>query len=207
MWLPVVNSWRLNERHYGALQGLNKAETAAEVRRGAGQAVAPQLRRSAARPRPTTTSASRAATRAMPAWPTPSSRAASRSRTPWPGSSRSGTSDIAPALRAGQAGPGGGPRQQPAGAREVPRRHLRRGRSSASTSRPACRSSTTSTTVSGRVASRYLGDPEQVAAAMAAVAAQGKREARLRRGRPGRAVDRGLCYDPARPIAWRIQRQ
>ncbi len=27
-WLPVVNSWRLNERHYGALQGLNKAETA-----------------------------------------------------------------------------------------------------------------------------------------------------------------------------------
>jgi 2,3-bisphosphoglycerate-dependent phosphoglycerate mutase len=26
--LPVVNSWRLNERHYGALQGLNKAETA-----------------------------------------------------------------------------------------------------------------------------------------------------------------------------------
>jgi 2,3-bisphosphoglycerate-dependent phosphoglycerate mutase len=29
MWLPVVNSWRLNERHYGALQGLNKAETAA----------------------------------------------------------------------------------------------------------------------------------------------------------------------------------
>lgn len=30
MWLPVEHSWRLNERHYGALQGLNKAETAAE---------------------------------------------------------------------------------------------------------------------------------------------------------------------------------
>jgi len=29
-WLPVRNSWRLNERHYGALQGLNKAETAAK---------------------------------------------------------------------------------------------------------------------------------------------------------------------------------
>ncbi|GIZ50766.1 2,3-bisphosphoglycerate-dependent phosphoglycerate mutase [Noviherbaspirillum aridicola] len=29
MWLPVVHDWRLNERHYGALQGLNKAETAA----------------------------------------------------------------------------------------------------------------------------------------------------------------------------------
>ena len=28
MWLPVANTWRLNERHYGALQGLNKAETA-----------------------------------------------------------------------------------------------------------------------------------------------------------------------------------
>ncbi|HTY08429.1 MAG TPA: 2,3-diphosphoglycerate-dependent phosphoglycerate mutase [Candidatus Edwardsbacteria bacterium] len=30
MWIPVVNCWRLNERHYGALQGLNKAETAAK---------------------------------------------------------------------------------------------------------------------------------------------------------------------------------
>ena len=30
MWLPVERHWRLNERHYGALQGLNKAETAAE---------------------------------------------------------------------------------------------------------------------------------------------------------------------------------
>jgi 2,3-bisphosphoglycerate-dependent phosphoglycerate mutase len=30
MWIPEVKSWRLNERHYGALQGLNKAETAAK---------------------------------------------------------------------------------------------------------------------------------------------------------------------------------
>jgi len=30
MWIPVHKSWRLNERHYGALQGLNKAETAAK---------------------------------------------------------------------------------------------------------------------------------------------------------------------------------
>ena len=30
MWLPVKHDWRLNERHYGALQGLNKAETAAK---------------------------------------------------------------------------------------------------------------------------------------------------------------------------------
>jgi 2,3-bisphosphoglycerate-dependent phosphoglycerate mutase len=30
MWIPVIRSWRLNERHYGALQGLNKSETAAK---------------------------------------------------------------------------------------------------------------------------------------------------------------------------------
>ena len=30
MWIPINNSWRLNERHYGSLQGLNKAETAAK---------------------------------------------------------------------------------------------------------------------------------------------------------------------------------
>jgi 2,3-bisphosphoglycerate-dependent phosphoglycerate mutase len=30
VWIPVVRDWRLNERHYGALQGLNKAETAAK---------------------------------------------------------------------------------------------------------------------------------------------------------------------------------
>src|SRR5207247_8359812 len=30
MWIPVRKDWRLNERHYGALQGLNKAETAAQ---------------------------------------------------------------------------------------------------------------------------------------------------------------------------------
>jgi 2,3-bisphosphoglycerate-dependent phosphoglycerate mutase len=30
MWIPIVNDWRLNERHYGTLQGLNKAETSAK---------------------------------------------------------------------------------------------------------------------------------------------------------------------------------
>ena len=30
MWIPVTRAWELNERHYGALQGLNKAETAAK---------------------------------------------------------------------------------------------------------------------------------------------------------------------------------
>ncbi len=30
MWVPVIRNWRLNERHYGALQGMNKSETAAQ---------------------------------------------------------------------------------------------------------------------------------------------------------------------------------
>jgi 2,3-bisphosphoglycerate-dependent phosphoglycerate mutase len=30
MWIPVMRSWRLNERHYGALQGLNKSESVVE---------------------------------------------------------------------------------------------------------------------------------------------------------------------------------
>jgi 2,3-bisphosphoglycerate-dependent phosphoglycerate mutase len=34
MWIPVHRSWRLNERHYGALQGLNKAKIAAKVGEG-----------------------------------------------------------------------------------------------------------------------------------------------------------------------------
>ncbi len=47
-WLPVVNSWRLNERHYGALQGLNKAETAKKF----GDAQVLQWRRSYDTPPP-----------------------------------------------------------------------------------------------------------------------------------------------------------
>ena len=43
MWIPVHLSWRLNERHYGALQGLNKVETALEVWRGTGSDLATQL--------------------------------------------------------------------------------------------------------------------------------------------------------------------
>jgi 2,3-bisphosphoglycerate-dependent phosphoglycerate mutase len=42
-WLPIVNDWRLNERHYGALQGLNRAETA---RQYAGEPVLVGRRRS-----------------------------------------------------------------------------------------------------------------------------------------------------------------
>ena len=47
-WLPVINSWRLNERHYGALEGLNKADTAAKY----GDAQVLQWRRSYDTPPP-----------------------------------------------------------------------------------------------------------------------------------------------------------
>jgi len=48
MWMPVERSWRLNERHYGALQGLNKAETAQKY----GEAQVLTWRRSYADPPP-----------------------------------------------------------------------------------------------------------------------------------------------------------
>ena len=51
MWVPVNNTWRLNERHYGALQGLNKAETAAKF----GDAQVKIWRRSYADPPPALT--------------------------------------------------------------------------------------------------------------------------------------------------------
>ena len=48
LWLPVVKDWRLNERHYGSLQGLNKAETAAAH----GEAMVKVWRRSYGTPPP-----------------------------------------------------------------------------------------------------------------------------------------------------------
>ena len=48
MWIPVHRSWRLNERHYGALQGLDKAQTAAKF----GDAQVLEWRRSYATPPP-----------------------------------------------------------------------------------------------------------------------------------------------------------
>ena len=43
MWLPIHNTWRLNERHYGALQGLNKAETAVLIWRRSYDTRPPEL--------------------------------------------------------------------------------------------------------------------------------------------------------------------
>ncbi|MEI2620712.1 MAG: 2,3-bisphosphoglycerate-dependent phosphoglycerate mutase [Candidatus Nanopelagicales bacterium] len=51
-WIPVRRSWRLNERHYGALQGKNKKQTLRRVRRAAIHAVAPLLRHATAGDRP-----------------------------------------------------------------------------------------------------------------------------------------------------------
>ena len=65
MWIPVVKDWRLNERHYGALQGLNKAETDGEARRGAGQDLAAELRHPAAAARRPTIRAIHRSTRGM----------------------------------------------------------------------------------------------------------------------------------------------
>ena len=67
MWLPVEKHWRLNERHYGALQGLNKAEMAAKFGDAAGARLAAQLRHPAAAARAATMRATSAATRATPA--------------------------------------------------------------------------------------------------------------------------------------------
>ena len=44
-WLPVIKSWRLNERHYGALSGLNKKRDRREVWRGASTYLAQKFRR------------------------------------------------------------------------------------------------------------------------------------------------------------------
>ena len=47
-WLPVERNWRLNERHYGSLQGLDKKETTAAARGRPGVRLAAELRRAAA---------------------------------------------------------------------------------------------------------------------------------------------------------------
>ena len=75
MWIPVRHSWRLNERHYGALQGLNKAETAAKF----GEAQVKIWRRSYDTPRPRSRRATRALSWATHATPS-SDRASSQGR-------------------------------------------------------------------------------------------------------------------------------
>ncbi len=172
MWLPVVNSWRLNERHYGALQGLNKAETAAaygeeQVRlwRRSYDVPPPALDLSDERfpgrdPRyagladadvPRCESLKDTVARFLPYW----------------------ESDIAPALRAG--------RRVLVAAHGNSLRALVKYLDGVSDEAIVGLNIPTGMPLAydldgelRPVASRYLGDPEQVAAAMAAVAAQGK---------------------------------
>ena len=77
-WIPVEKSWRLNEKHYGMLQGLNKSETAEKY----GEEQVHVWRRSydvAPTRCPRTTRATRVSTCATPAFPTPNCRAPNRS--------------------------------------------------------------------------------------------------------------------------------
>ena len=126
MWIPVDHSWRLNERHYGALQGLNKAQTAAKygdeqvlVWRRSYDIPPPPLEESDPRypgTDPVTSGLSKAelplteclkdtVARFLPYW----------------------HETIVPAIKARQEGDHRRPRQQPAGPGQVPRRHLGRG--------------------------------------------------------------------------------
>ncbi len=142
-WIPVRRSWRLNERHYGALQGKDKKQTLEEY----GEEQFMTWRRSfdvppppldddaewsqAGDPRyaglgdelPRTECLKDVIARMLPYW----------------------EAAVLPDLQSGSTVLVGRPRQQPAGDREAPRRHQRRATSPGSTSRPACRWSTGST--------------------------------------------------------------
>jgi 2,3-bisphosphoglycerate-dependent phosphoglycerate mutase len=144
-WLPVVHSWRLNERHYGGLQGLNKAETAKKYgdeqvlvwRRSYGtpppplEADDPRSERGDVRyaklaPEqiPLTECLKDTVARVLPFW----------------------NESMAPAIKH-RAPPGGrGPRQLDPRAGEVPGRHFRRRHRRAEHSRTAFRWSTSWTT-------------------------------------------------------------
>ena len=174
LWLPVEKDWRLNERHYGALQGLNKAETAAKF----GEEQVLVWRRSYDVPPPELDRGRRARRDARSALR--DAHAAPRSRCTeclkdtvarvipyW-------NERIAPRVAGGRARARRRARQQPARAHQVLRRHVGRRDRRARTCPPRSRSSTSSTTRMKPLGRRYLGDPEAIAAAMHSVASQGK---------------------------------
>ncbi len=89
-WLPVNKSWRLNERHYGGLQGLDKAETAAKH----GEEQVKVWRRSYDIPPPPMEledPGHRSMTAATPAWTATRCRAPNRWPPPWIACCRTGT--------------------------------------------------------------------------------------------------------------------
>ena len=145
LWLPVEKDWRLNERHYGALQGLNKAETAAKF----GEEQVLVWRRSYDTPPPALDAGRRARRRARSALRglgRARCRAPNASRTPSRASSRTGTSASRRAWPAGErvlvAAHGNSLRALV----KYLRRHVRRGDRRGSTSPRRSRSSTSSTT-------------------------------------------------------------
>src|SRR5690349_6214343 len=95
MWLPVERSWRLNERHYGALQGLDKAQTVEKH----GEAQVKIWRRSYDIPPPPLPPADPrhpVNDRATPTSIRACCRLPNRSRTRWPACCRSGTTASSP---------------------------------------------------------------------------------------------------------------
>ena len=130
MWIPVHRNWRLNERHYGALQGLNKAETAAKY----GDEQVKIWRRSYDIPPPALDAGRPAAPRPRPALrdarcrqELPLDRVPEGHRRPLPAVlARDDRADG----RSGAARADRRARQQPARAGEVPRQHLGRATSS-----------------------------------------------------------------------------
>ncbi len=129
-WLPVRRHWRLNERHYGALQGKNKKETTDEH----GKAQVDGLAQGVCHP----ASARRARQQVRPGRRPPISGRTRRGpshlgvpgRRGGPGPALLGGRHRAgPVVRrpTGWSGPGGRPRQQPAGLAQAHRRYLRRG--------------------------------------------------------------------------------
>ncbi len=101
MWIPVEGSWRLNERHYGALEGLNKAQTVEKH----GEAQVKIWRRSYDIPPPAlspTTRGIRVSTLAMPMSTQPRCPRPNRSRTPCRRVLPYWESRIVPELRAGK---------------------------------------------------------------------------------------------------------
>ena len=176
MWIPVEHSWRLNERHYGALQGLNKAQTAAKY----GEEQVLVWRRSYDVPPP-------ALEESDPRYPgnDPRYRGLSQSELPLTECLKDTVArflpywheTIVPAIRSRQEGDHRRPRQQPAGAGQVPGQHLRPG------DRLGLNIPTGVPLVYELdeqlkpLRHYYLGDPEAIARAAAAVANQGKAKA------------------------------
>lgn len=77
-WIPVTKTWRLNEKHYGMLQGLNKRDTAEKYGDRAGVRLAPQLRRGPRAASGGLIPAIRASIPVTPGFPTPRCPAPSR---------------------------------------------------------------------------------------------------------------------------------